>query len=94
MKLALAQAFRDFESISTAEESTQFLIAKAPLLAKDKSGFQLLKTKIDEEVFQLAQQDLKKQSQAQNGGGSKFVDDLFKQLLSPEYSSFHKLMMH
>lgn len=25
---------------------------------------------------------------------SKFVEDLFKQLISSEYTAFHKLMMH
>jgi len=39
LKIALAQAFRDLDELTSDEEKTQFLVTKAYLFAKDKNGF-------------------------------------------------------
>ena len=50
LKIALANAIRDFNLLATEHDRRRYLIEKSYIFARDKWGCQMLQNKINEEV--------------------------------------------
>ena len=85
MKLVIQQAIRDYNNLFSDEDRREYLVQKSFILARDKTGCQILQKQITEDVAWLSQQE--------NPTPSQFVEDVLHQLLFQD-TTFHKLMMH
>lgn len=55
MKLVIQQAIRDYNNLFSDEDRREYLVQKSFILARDKTGCQILQKQITEDVAWLSQ---------------------------------------